>query len=427
MFLDYNKSREYDLESVSLCTRIGTYCGRGLMRWDSEDGFKIDAFLTRSGPPLPPTRAYRDHFIVQRSDTCTIRMKVRRGGGYDWAVVPGYHFLDNWNLIENDRLHIKSNCALFGSKQPVNVRFLDYHGHALFHTTDLLRLPGTVEKLIVVDKRQVTSRSIGGFTYKDEHQDLAFIPIDNRTLSVRWSLNPAYWSRREAWRWPEAAEVALSILYGHSVRLVHRSVQRDKHSFEEWRSCRPLTDLGLLSPCGSFVRHEPRRIVDLIGFLVGWHKTADICRRILQQLCEARQQQTNHAQELLCGTILEAILRTLDNACFENRRAQWSISASLEAFRRERLDTSWREACDSAIHSFRRLRHRNAHPDWIAEENGALSRRNLARSLDDMIYLCRFYGHMILALAGFPIQTPEFPRQYASWGPWMTVAERPES
>ncbi len=43
--------------------------------------------------------------------------------------------------------------------------------------------------------------------------------------------------------------------------------------------------------------------------------------------------------------------------------------------------------------------------------NHGLSEKKLTESLNDMILLSRFYGYMILALAGFDNLKPEFPHK----------------
>jgi hypothetical protein len=62
---------------------------------------------------------------------------------------------------------------------------------------------------------------------------------------------------------------------------------------------------------------------------------------------------------------------------------------------------------DTTLHA--RLRHRNAHPDWLTTPNGVLSKEELKESTKDLIFLSRFYGYMILALAGFKEVEPLFP------------------
>jgi len=45
----------------------------------------------------------------------------------------------------------------------------------------------------------------------------------------------------------------------------------------------------------------------------------------------------------------------------------------------------------------------------------------MEKSLDDMIFLSRFYGYMILALAGFRDLKPDFPKPHSEWSPAIKI------
>ncbi len=63
------------------------------------------------------------------------------------------------------------------------------------------------------------------------------------------------------------------------------------------------------------------------------------------------------------------------------------------------------------------LRDRNAHPDWLFKQGGALSKEETEKALDNMIFLSRFYGYMILTLAGFKNLEPKFPQPHKEQSP----------
>jgi hypothetical protein len=133
-----------------------------------------------------------------------------------------------------------------------------------------------------------------------------------------------------------------------------------------------------------------------------------VCRNILGQMQEAARQQTWQASELLVSTILEAALRTLDNHPFRDRDHSWKINQSMDLFRCRYLAKEWTEPCERALEAHRRLRHRNAHPDWLFEEGRRRSEVQKTDVLRDISFLSRFYGYMIMALAGFTDLKPEF-------------------
>jgi hypothetical protein len=74
----------------------------------------------------------------------------------------------------------------------------------------------------------------------------------------------------------------------------------------------------------------------------------------------------------------------------------------------EYLTREWKESCERAVEVRNKLRHRNAHPDWLFEEGRRRSETQTTELLVDISFLSRFYGYMILALAGFENLKPEF-------------------
>jgi hypothetical protein len=78
------------------------------------------------------------------------------------------------------------------------------------------------------------------------------------------------------------------------------------------------------------------------------------------------------------------------------------------------------------LRDFGHLRHRSAHPDWLFTQGGALSDEEMKKSVDCMIFLSRFYGYMILALAGFQDLEPRFPKPHAQWPTPLTITPASE-
>ena len=149
--------------------------------------------------------------------------------------------------------------------------------------------------------------------------------------------------------------------------------------------------------------------IHLTRFFAARGPHADVCWSIFCRLAEASCQQTWESRELLTGTTLEATLRTLDNHPFRHGDYSWKIKQSLEAFRQAYLGAGWEPACDKALQVRDRLRHRNAHPDWITHAGGSFSKQEWQQSIEDLTFLSRFYGFVILALSGFKPLQPKFP------------------
>lgn len=78
-------------------------------------------------------------------------------------------------------------------------------------------------------------------------------------------------------------------------------------------------------------------------------------------------------------------------------------------FREKYFSKRSETACELALKTHVDLRHRNAHPDWLTAPNGVLSKDELKQSTRDLVFMSRFYGYMILAMAGFKEMEPLFP------------------
>jgi hypothetical protein len=128
-------------------------------------------------------------------------------------------------------------------------------------------------------------------------------------------------------------------------------------------------------------------------------------------MADAARQETTQGHELFLSTILEAIFRTINNRPFiaGGHYGREDREKDMASFQQKFLAAKWDLACKKALELHARLRHRNAHPDWLTTPSGALSKKELKESTKDLIFLSRFYGYMILALAGFKDLEPLFP------------------
>ncbi|RJO66331.1 MAG: hypothetical protein C4523_12925 [Myxococcales bacterium] len=140
------------------------------------------------------------------------------------------------------------------------------------------------------------------------------------------------------------------------------------------------------------------------------------------QMAEVARQRTLAARELLCANVLDAALRTLSCKPYKSNDKSSKVDACMELFRNKFLPrVNWDGRCKEVVKSYHRLRHRNAHPDWLTNEGGGLSDDAREQSLDDMIRLAWFCGYMILAMAGLENLEPKFPGPHEDWGPLITV------
>jgi hypothetical protein len=92
----------------------------------------------------------------------------------------------------------------------------------------------------------------------------------------------------------------------------------------------------------------------------------------------------------------------------------WKVGDALMRFREKYWDRRWETFVARALTAFRNLRHRNAHPDWLAGSGALRSAERVTTAFDDLQFLVRFYGFMMLALVGIHAE-PLFPAAVKEW------------
>jgi hypothetical protein len=421
---EYFRQHDYLAERVTVHYLGGCYTGRGILKWTPEKGFHLEAFMERKGPPLADRLEFYRSEPAKESDYHSIRMVPQ---GMRWAVTPKFPLVDRLDLVEDRHLSINLASVTFCTEYDPPVG-CESCGSATYRLGNSLLFGDTAITEMRIGDKKITKLHESALLHSDDIMEIQGIHLPNsqeddpRDLEVTWTFikrvpyGSLYW---QYWHWPEALGQALSILSGRTVHLLYREMCRCGRKYTQYRRSRDVEHLGDLAPLGSSIRVNKDALMKLAGFLAHGSRFAEYCLRMFYQLVEASRQETWQATELLCSTILEAALRSIDNHAFKKGDYSWKIKASLEQFRSHFLSEAWREACHRVLDVRERLRHRNAHPDWLTRPGGALSPKEQADSLDDMIYLTRFYGYMILAMAGFKNLEPKFPTPIAQWTPGM--------
>lgn len=421
---NYFQETKFILELLYFHYEGSRYQGRGVMTWHPDEGFHLEAFLDNTVKTIEKVDIGKIG-ITPKSDFCSIRMRPQC---YDWAIAP------NIRLSSQDKLDINQSRYLsinFGrlvfceSVSPISDDSI-WTGSALYETKSKLLLSDEVYTETRINDQKLGNKwEVSGICYEDEHnRKLIGSFIDDKHLKLYWKLPKQLWSKSESWQWNIAIQDVLSIRFGETVRLLQRSFLRDAQKITEIRQKSQLSKLGLLSPFGES-NFDKQAFIHLTDFFVRDSSKADICRRIFWQLVEAYNQQSRQAQELLLSTILEASLRSIDRCPSISRNKQhksWDVSHGLNKFFNTYLKSNeWESINKKVIKEHCYLRDRNAHPDWLFSQFGSLSEEEQSKSLDSMIFLSRFYGYMILALAGFEDLRPDFPTPHKNWQAAATV------
>ena len=398
----------YHVDQVAFDYHGGRHIGSGLLRWSPKNGFHLEAQLT-TVPPLPPGGVGFGHIgLVPRRDYCGLRLRLAGGGR---VVVPPLPLVDHLEIIFLGQLSIRFPAALFFGNSQAATRGQKWTGTAIIKTASRLILPEQLDRTTRVGRR-VAHRTISweGFSFRGRNAlHVVGYMVDETTMDVQWSLPAEPRNRGKAWRLAWAIRDALAILYGQAIGVTWREVRRGKTTASELRVCGQVTQLGAFAPF--YDRPITSDMIQrFVQFFLADSPDADICRQMFRQMLDAFSQRSVAAIELLVGTILEAALRSFERAPFALGK-RFDVEKSLSHFRTRFWSQEWRPHCKRAVMAFRRLRHRNAHPDWIADPGGGLSDVMIAQHTSDMLFLTRFYGFMMLALMGFRDLEPAFPAE----------------
>ena len=421
---DYFKVQEYFIDHIWFNYDGRKYTGTGILNWNPDDGFRITAHIRTSKPKLPLEKEFRS---ISFDRSICVYMNLKSGLR---AIAP-QTFPDELGLIHG-RFTANTSRVLFVQKSTIPIK-TSWFGTALFEIRKKLLFPDvvTVERKIG-DGEPRRSSSRAGINFADDdgikvigHQ------TEDKFIELNWNLPLQKWSKEESWAFAKGLQNSISLMSGEVLKLKYREVYRANRIIREVVFTDAPTSLGTIFRPLDYEILDREMIVALTKFFVRGEKKADISLRIFQQMADASRQHTKQGQELLLATILEAALRSIYDIPFEvdkpKGKKKFLLNHFLRRFREDYLIPSpednrkWTTVTTKVSKTYRRLRHRNAHPDWLSSVGGAYSKEEMEKATNDVIFLSRFYGFMIMGLANFRVSQPPFPKPLAEWNPIMTV------
>jgi len=422
MLQQYLQKQEYFIDHISFQHNQNYYHGNGIMLWNPDEGFRIMARLKRddSIPKREEVRAISFH------PPTTIRLKLSNGSR---AIVPNLRIGDEIAL--SNRFITTVHHVIFIESNKFSSTSSHWFVSSLYQASTHLTLPEPITHETLLDNEPLAkSYSRAGLRFTDETGFQVKGKIDDKNYLLFHSRLPkSQWTRQQSMCWAQGLQEAIALVAGESTQLLSQKVYRNKHIYTDTRVTVKPTSFGIpFRPFDNDIL-DKNVIIRLAKLLTQNKEKGHICRQILYQLAAASQQETRAASELLLSTILEATLRTLYEVPFVDtkRENKFSIESYWKKFRKEYFSDSpengrkWKKVTDRLIETYKRLRHRNAHPDWLTGTEGAFSPKKLNQTTDDMIFLSRFYGYMILALTGVDNLQPVFPVPNKDWKPLITI------
>jgi len=388
------------------------------MEWNPTTGFEIDAFLDKTFAPVDGFGTVGQTILNDRSDTFVIRLGLRNYGS---AIVPNVPPLaQKKSIIPDNHLSLTVKHVVFFQRLPQQFATDtdSWSGSAMFQIKAELRFPDTLTQETSLAGQHLETATHSGLSYAEDNG----LSITGRNLTenayeLNWSLPKSHWTKTEAAAFAEAARKALSIIFAQTIwaakwnvtrgALQIYSVRKRKNIERLSHEFRPLIDLDFDGPKQRAFNKSA--FIDLLKFFIKADSHADIAWRIFYQIADAARREDWHSRALALSITLEGALRTLDNHPFKDGDATWRRKESMLEFQKRYFTEKWTPACETALKTHTRLRHKNAHPDWLATPNGALSKDEMKKTIKDLTFLSRFYGYMILGLAGVKGCEPLFP------------------
>lgn len=410
---EYNRPEELDVNVGYDCKSGFKFRGRGLLIWKPEKGLNLEAFSNSRAKAKRWKHSAGKVQILSIQDARSLRVQIP---GFGWGLVPNNFLKHQEDAIEQGRLTVTPDEMYFFHPVPYHKPNKWWCGTAHYLIAEELDFPDQVKSETTINGQFVASRSNGGL-WQDDDTDIG---LTGRNLSkehfqLSWSLPKDRYTKTDCWRFGEAARRAFSIIFGQTIRLFRQEARRGGYEAILLRTARDVEKLGMF--------HRPletlRSLLDqwafnkvlflqLSRFFLKEEHLSNVCYSIFRQMAESSRQKTWEARELLLSTILEATLRTLDNCPFKPKDHSWRVKQSMTSFRHKYLNDNWSTVCDRAIETRNRLRHRNAHPDWLVTTGGSQSNEAWGQAMKDINFLSQFYGYMILALAKIPNLEPKF-------------------
>jgi hypothetical protein len=417
--MEYDDPAKYVLDVVRFSYRGENYRGQGFLAWDPKTGFQLDALLDKNFVPVDSFKTLGQIIVNTKDDTFTLWLDVR---GHGKAIARAFPLSQRRSLAPDNHLSMNLERVMFLYRWPhgPDTPSPFWSGSALYLTAKKLEFPDPLNtKSTLGGQFFEACISSGLFVEDDENWRLSGHSTSDDKFELNWALNKNRWCRNDAWRFGEAARRALSIVSAQMVWIAKQNLSRDLQRVEEMRQqddARKLNynfwpllgeDMGPRED----TKFTKSVFLKLTHFFLRGGLQAETCWNIYCQMADASRQKTTQAKELLLATILEAIFRTLYNHPFQDGKPGPPLRKKdeMERFRKEFFSDKWPNACKIALDLHGKLRHRNAHPDWLTSPSGALSKPELLKSYERQIFLSRFYGYMILGMAGFKDLEPQFP------------------
>ena len=412
---DFFQPDAIPLRTLRFVSKGARYHGSGHLLWDPASGARLLANVTSSdSPPSPEGWTSNGFRVISKAELASVKAD---SPGFDWILIP--HAMHADELASGD-FPIDEPVASYVTRRryapvPGLVDGLKewWTGHGLYRMTPGTWLPHTIKVSTTLGEKPLRTAVLhSGIDVAGDDIQVSGITEDREFLELYWQLDTSKRTHADAWNIALAIELALRLLLGQRVRLLSRTVERLRRdhvaSYEERRRMQPVWTFGELALVSGSPDAElfGKCFIPLIRLFLRPDSDieATVAKNIVSRTAAAAESPDEQIRELTTAITLEAALRTLYDLP-NTARIDWD---GLKArFSNRYWSNDWAEAWKRAEQCRKRLRQRNAHPNWIRSSGGAQLREAVTQSYNDRIFLSRFYGYMVLGLAGIEDLQPD--------------------
>jgi hypothetical protein len=418
-------SKHVNEESVVLFDRVqvdyegSTYAGTGFGRWEPARGLLVNGMtkLVRGDGPLHVKVG--TPIFMHRPNLSTVRF---RAGPHHRAVI----FLDSplrdqLGILFNGHLELRSSQFISWAR--------DVHpperpiGCLFFRGKHGCILPHDLKTEVHLGKRKVRETYENGLDFKRDGYEFAIRDEDDQTHTIWWRLPDVDSLRGRIGEWPRALALAWQMIRGKSAWPVASDIQDMRRRIVVFTRHEEAIEMGHLELLDSQERTSGATLLALAKLFVCGSQESDVAKRLLSQCFDAVRSKTWQGVMFLMGTALEAVLRTLYGHPFcPNGQTKYNRHKCMDQLWIDYFDEDSQDVKKRVKAVFDRIRHRSAHPDWLRSFGGASSSDQEAKTFDDLVFMSRFYGYLIMAMAGVPLSLTRFPAPVADWKPTITYS-----
>lgn len=417
--MNYFEERDFVIKNAKLNYKSHKFDGHGFMEWSPEKGFELKLFVESDSYKQPQSEMYGDFKIIKENERSNIHLFL---DFYRKAIIPSAYLPSRLSFDIDRTLQFKSHrLVLFQESFYPDENY--WTGRALYRISEGgHNFPETLNKSETLNETTTISSGTKphGVTFQNEIVDIKGWKTNDEYFNLLFKLSKKNYTQEFALKFPCGFQTALSFILGENVQRLKSEVDT-KHStilevFKKFEVKR-MKNYQTLKTFDQFTGKLLGKLALFLtkGFL-DHEKFVEsyVSKLIISQLKEAESQQSIAAQELLTATILEAALRTLYRVPFlEKQKSQFAVDHYLKnQFIPQYADGKrWRETRKTVIKAFERMRHRNAHPDWLVKDDSIYSDNRISDTYLDLRIMIKFYQQMILLMAGIENIETELPKK----------------